>query len=103
MSTPITLPFIPTFSEARKQSNPPPEPRSRTISPFFNKASAIGLPQPRPRLAPSGTAFRSASVYPIFLLMLSASMELFPQHGLIFEVVQEPPQQPELLSLAILP
>jgi hypothetical protein len=35
--------------------------------------------------------------------MFSASVELFPQHGLIFEVVQEPPQQPELLSLAILP
>ena len=32
----------------------------------------MGFPQPKPRLAPSGTLFISSSLYPIFLLMSSA-------------------------------
>ena len=41
--------------------SPGPEPRSSTVSPGFREASAMGLPHPRPRLAPLGTARRSSS------------------------------------------
>src|ERR1700736_6203762 len=51
----------PTWRAARKQSKPAPLPRSTTISPSFRAAIACGLPQPSPRLAPSGAAASSAS------------------------------------------
>src|SRR5450759_5452320 len=36
---------------------PPPDPRSRTVSPGFNSASAVGLPQPSDAFsAASGTS-----------------------------------------------
>jgi len=70
MSTPITFPLSPTFLEARKQSNPAPEPRSRTVSPSLREASATGFPHPRLRFAPSGTDASSSSPYPIFLLIV---------------------------------
>ncbi len=59
MSTPMTCPSGPTCRAARKQSKPPPAPRSRTRSPGFSAAMAVGLPHPRPRLAPSGMVARS--------------------------------------------
>ena len=62
MSTPITRPSGPTCRAASRQSKPAPLPRSISTSPGFRAAIACGLPQPRPRLAPSGTACRSASV-----------------------------------------
>jgi hypothetical protein len=62
ISTPMALPFLPSFLEARKQSSPAPEPRSRSVSPFLREANAIGFPQPRPRLASLGTALRSSFV-----------------------------------------
>ena len=61
ISTPITLPDFPTFFAARKQSKPAPEPKSRTVSPSFIDASAVGFPQPNPRFEPSGTALISLS------------------------------------------
>src|ERR1700730_15836202 len=61
MSIPITRPLAPTCAAARKQSKPAPLPRSITTSPGFRAAIACGLPQPSPRLAPSGTAASSAS------------------------------------------
>ena len=61
MSIPMTRPAGPTRSAARKQSKPAPEPRSSTVSPGVSDASATGLPQPRPRLAPSGTRLTSLS------------------------------------------
>jgi hypothetical protein len=61
MSTPMTCPVLPTLPDARKQSKPAPEPRSRAVSPSFKDAMAVGLPQPSPRLAPSGTDFISSS------------------------------------------
>src|SRR4051794_36878738 len=43
---------------------PPPEPRSSTVSPGFNWASAVGLPQPREALsALSGSWPASDSSY----------------------------------------
>src|SRR5581483_5791017 len=43
---------------------PPPEPRSRTVSPGFNSAKAVGLPQPREaRTACSGITLVSDSPY----------------------------------------
>ena len=65
MSTPITLPPGPTFSEARKLSIPPPEPRSRTVSPSWRAACETGLPDPNPRSAPSGICPNCSSLYPI--------------------------------------
>ena len=64
MSTPITVPCCPTARAARKQSNPPPLPRSRTVSPGFRAAMACGFPHPRPRLAPSGAPASSSGEYP---------------------------------------
>src|SRR6266446_7533141 len=61
MSIPITRPFAPTCPAARKQSKPAPLPRSTTTSPALRAAIACGLPQPSPRLAPSGTAASSVS------------------------------------------
>ena len=46
MSRPVTWPSGPTCWDARKQSIPPPEPRSSTLSPAFRPARAVGLPQP---------------------------------------------------------
>ena len=60
MSTPITRPVSPTSRAARKQSKPPPEPRSTTTSPGFSAAIALGLPHPRPMSAPCGTESRSS-------------------------------------------
>ena len=79
MSTPMTLPVLPTLRAARKLSNPAPDPRSRTTSPSLRDAKARGLPQPRPRFAPSGTAARSASEYPSPLLI---SLDRVVGHGL---------------------
>src|SRR6266540_3810241 len=43
---------------------PPPLPRSRTTSPAWSEASAVGLPQPRDALrASSGIAAASSAVY----------------------------------------
>ncbi len=64
MSTPMTLPRGPTCRAARKQSNPPPAPRSSTISPFLSMAMACGFPQPSPMFASSGTAPSSFFEYP---------------------------------------
>ena len=43
---------------------PPPDPRSRTRSPSWSSATAIGLPQPRlARTAASGSSARSSAEY----------------------------------------
>jgi hypothetical protein len=68
MSTPITRPVGPTCRAARKQSMPPPLPRSSTVSPGRSAAIARGFPQPRPMLAPSGKRSSSALVYPSWML-----------------------------------
>jgi hypothetical protein len=62
MSTPITRPVGPTWRAAMKQSNPPPDPRSSTVSPSRSEAIAVGFPQPSPRSAPSGVALASSGV-----------------------------------------
>jgi hypothetical protein len=43
---------------------PPPEPRSRTVSPAFNSAKAVGFPQPNDaNRASAGIAAACASSY----------------------------------------
>src|SRR5208282_79703 len=56
ISRPYALPVGPTrFAESRT-STPPPEPRSRTTSPGFNFANAVGFPHPNEAsIASSGT------------------------------------------------
>src|ERR1022692_1051999 len=56
ISRPYALPVGPTrFAESRT-SMPPPEPRSRTTSPAFNFANAVGFPHPsEASMASSGT------------------------------------------------
>ena len=49
-----TEPPGPTLREARKQSIPPPEPRSTTVSPGRSSPSAVGFPHPSPRSASTG-------------------------------------------------
>src|SRR5229473_385023 len=46
ISSPYALPVGPTRFAESKTSMPPPEPKSRTTSPGFNFAKAVGLPQP---------------------------------------------------------
>ena len=56
MSIPITLPEGPTARAARKQSIPPPLPKSTTVSPSLREPSAIGFPHPAAaRTASSGS------------------------------------------------
>ena len=43
ISTPITFPLAPTIFDARKQSTPPPLPRSSTTSPTLRSAKEIGV------------------------------------------------------------
>src|SRR5215468_8329951 len=47
MSRPYAFPLGPTRFAESSTSMPPPEPRSRTVSPGGNFARAVGLPQPR--------------------------------------------------------
>ena len=64
MSTPYALPAGPTRRADSSTSIPPPDPRSRTISPGRRSMSAVGFPQPSDAFsAASGTAPRSASEY----------------------------------------
>ena len=41
----------PTNALAIKQSFPAPDPKSRTISPFFISANSVGIPHPNPKSA----------------------------------------------------
>jgi len=51
------FPVGPTRRADNSTSMPPPDPRSRTFSPGFNSASALGLPQPSDAFnASSGTS-----------------------------------------------
>ena len=51
------MPVGPTRRAESSTSMPPPEPRSSTVSPGFNSASAVGLPQPSDAFsAASGTS-----------------------------------------------
>ena len=63
MSSPYALPVGPTLLADSSTSIPPPDPRSRTVSPGLSSARAVGLPQPNEaRSASSGSpAFCSAS------------------------------------------
>ena len=63
------------------------------------EASAVGLPQPSPRLAPSGTLSSSSSQYPIFLLMVRAESTLL-QHELLVLQHESDVQQLGLPCLA---
>src|SRR6267143_157351 len=64
ISRPYALPVGPTRLAESKTSIPPPEPRSRTTSPGFNFASAVGLPQPREACSASpGTCCICAASY----------------------------------------
>src|ERR1700685_4619464 len=64
---------------------PPPEPRSRTVSPAFNSASAVGLPQPSEALrAVSGTSPSCAASYRLEVIgsQHSSSADAPPQQEL---------------------
>src|SRR6266508_5652509 len=64
MSRPYALPVGPTRRAESRTSMPPPEPRSRTISPGLSSASAVGLPQPsEARTAAVGSAPTSSIEY----------------------------------------
>src|ERR1039458_8109895 len=64
MSRPYARPVGPTRRAESSTSMPPPEPRSRTTSPGFNSASAVGLPQPsEARTASGGRADTSSIEY----------------------------------------
>src|SRR6267143_5076689 len=57
MSRPYALPDGPTRFADSSTSSPPPDPRSRTVSPAVSTSSAVGLPQP----SEAATAFSGSS------------------------------------------
>src|ERR1700687_1510679 len=63
---------------------PPPEPRSRTISPAFSWASAVGLPQPREaKSASSGICPACEASYRLVVMGSQQLVaEAAPQHEL---------------------
>src|SRR4029079_11888008 len=64
MSRPNAFPDGPRRCADRRTSIPPPEPRSRTVSPGLSCASAVGLPQPSDaRTAASGSSLVSPVTY----------------------------------------
>src|SRR6476469_2553561 len=64
MSRPYALPVGPTRFADSNTSIPPPDPRSSTVWPGFNAASAVGLPQPsEASTAASGNIPVSAASY----------------------------------------
>src|SRR5579862_5255713 len=85
MSRPYTLPVGPTRRAESSTSMPPPEPRSRTVSPALSLAKAVGLPQP------SEATTASSGICPVWLasykLEVIGSLQpsrrvLAPQHEL---------------------
>src|SRR3954447_23958837 len=69
---------------------PPPEPRSRTVSPGLSFASAVGFPQPSEALkAASGICPACASSYRFEVIgsQQLSSAELAPQHPLLLPLV----------------
>src|SRR5881397_50651 len=67
MSTPMTRPVWPTRRAASKQSIPPPDPMSSTVSPGLTVARPAGVPHPYDtRSTSSGTKERrSSKLYPV--------------------------------------
>src|SRR5579862_116209 len=81
-----------------KQSKPAPLPRSSTTSPGFIAAMAWGLPQPKPRFAPSGAAANSVSEYPILRAFSLSGLGAGPQHD---DVVVAGAQQSDVAPTAM--
>ena len=64
ISRPKALPVGPTRFAESSTSMPPPLPKSRTVSPGFSSASAVGLPHPSDaRTAASGNWLFSLTSY----------------------------------------
>src|SRR5437867_4026365 len=83
MSSPYAFPVGPTRLAESRTSMPPPEPRSRTVSPSRSSARAVGLPQPSDAsTACSGRAAVSAASY---------RFDVIGSHPPVAAV---PPQQP---------
>ena len=96
MSTPMTCPLSPTCLTARKQSKPPPLPRSTTVSPGLSEARATGLPQPSPIFAPSITPAISSFEYPMTVDICSGVTSELPQQeaaAFVSAEVSDGPQQ----------
>src|SRR5712692_4103458 len=85
MSSPYAFPRGPTRRAERSTSMPPPDPRSSTVSPGFNSASAVGLPQPREAFrAVSGTSPSWPALYRLEVIgsQDASSAEAPPQQEL---------------------
>src|ERR1035438_4035775 len=75
---------------------PPPEPRSRTTSPGFSSASAVGLPQPREASTAAGGSSETSSTEYRSRLEMTASCDLRPAAG----AGGGPPQQDAAASIS---
>src|SRR5689334_1167308 len=86
MSRPYALPVGPTRFAESSTSIPPPDPRSSTVSPGFNSASAVGLPQPSDAsTAVSGSSLFCISLYKFEVIGSAPEQHddgLEPQHAL---------------------
>src|SRR4051812_42062134 len=80
MSSPYAFPVGPTRFAERSTSIPPPEPRSRTVSPSWRSARAVGLPQPSDAsTAPSGSVLVWETSYRLSLTGSQPQAPLGPQ------------------------
>src|SRR4051794_1476272 len=74
------MPVGPTRRADSRTSIPPPEPRSRTVSPSLNSASAVGLPQPSDAsMASGGTASACSGAYRFDVIGSGQQRSLVPQ------------------------
>src|SRR3954454_537954 len=86
MSRPYAFPEGPTRRADNKKSMPPPDPRSRTVSPGSRLASAVGLPHPSEAFsAASGICPAWASSYRLEVMgsQHPSSADLAPQQPLL--------------------
>src|SRR5215210_3820476 len=95
MSSPYANPPGPTLLADKSTSIPPPLPRSSTVSPAFNRANAVGLPQPSEASNDScGISLASCAVYR-FMLIGSSTPVQQP-----LPLPQQPPASPAVTRSA---
>src|ERR1700683_2656050 len=85
ISRPYAFPVGPTRRAESSTSMPPPEPRSRTVSPALSLASAVGFPQP------SEASIASAGISPA--CAASYRFEVIGSHPQLVEAAVAPQQE----------
>ena len=87
MSTPITLPCLPTLLAAKKQSKPAPAPKSRTRLAFFQRSHSSWIAAAKTQICPLGNG-----IHLIFTVAYHAAhfLTVGAEQQLIVDAQQEP-------------